>query len=61
MDDELKNASIEERDEFVALLKSSLERQIEAVEIPKTQKAQAEAKARFDALSPEEQKQAVRM
>lgn len=58
---EIEAASPEERGDLVGELSRNLGEAIERIEIPKTPKHQAEARRLFALLSPEEQKEAVRV
>ncbi len=58
---ELEAASPEDGSEFVGALMEGLDQAIEQIEIPKTPQQQKEALARFNAMSPEEQKESVRV
>lgn len=58
---ELNQASPEERAEFVQAFFSDMEKAFEGFEIPKTVAAQKDARKRFEALEPDEQKQAVKV
>lgn len=60
LDAEIINASPQERAEFLAGLAAELDRAVEGFEIPKTPAAQAKAQQKFDALSPDEQKESIR-
>jgi len=58
---ELESAGPEGRGEFVEALIQGLGEAIEQIEIPKTAQQQEEALARFAAMSPEEQKESIRV
>ena len=60
LNQELESASPEERGTFIEAVIESLDEVIERIEIPKTPQQQEEALARFQAMSPEEQKESVR-
>lgn len=58
---ELEAASLGERGEIFQELARGLDEVVERIEIPKTPEQQAQARKRFEAMSPEEQQDAIRV
>lgn len=56
---ELETASLDERGEFLEALSTSVGDAVDQIEIPKTLEDQEAARAKFLALSPDEQKEAI--